>query len=174
MNALTVFLFYFGVFVVVVGVHEAGHYLAGWVAGIPPGKMRIRTWAFPQHVALRDEDGWVSRDRIDEYIAAVWRYLPRRPQVFLYVAGGFALETLFTVTATLALNAAGFSKIAWVVLMLSTFGVVWWLVLDALRTLRGRICGDFSGLWALARLPAALFILAIVASRGAALWYLRA
>jgi hypothetical protein len=35
----------------IVAVHEAGHYLAGLLVGVPPGNMRIRLLRFPQHVA---------------------------------------------------------------------------------------------------------------------------
>src|SRR5947207_2910887 len=41
---------------VLIAVHEAGHFLAGWVGGIPVGEMRLLT--FPQHVALRDGEEW--------------------------------------------------------------------------------------------------------------------
>jgi hypothetical protein len=46
------------------------------------------------------------------------------------------------------------------------------LVLDLpLAWVRGHPCGDVSGLWRLAKLPTALFVLALLAIRVVLLWY---
>lgn len=53
-----------------IAIHETGHYLAGLTAGIPASVMKIRLFTFPQHVALRDGDLWVSPvANIERYIA---------------------------------------------------------------------------------------------------------
>jgi hypothetical protein len=43
-----------------IAAHEKGHFLAGMVVGIPARDMRIVVLAYPQHVALRNGDRWVS------------------------------------------------------------------------------------------------------------------
>lgn len=57
---------------VLIAVHEAGHFLAGLAGGIPVSQMRIRLLTFPQHVALRDGDEWVSPVRdLERYVATM-------------------------------------------------------------------------------------------------------
>lgn len=42
--------------IVLITVHEIGHWLMGLLAGIPARAMRIRLLTFPQQVVLRDGD----------------------------------------------------------------------------------------------------------------------
>jgi hypothetical protein len=67
----------------------------------------------------------------------------------------------------------GWPKIAFAVAGLSLLLLLLlpWLVVDAVSIYRGRIAGDLSGLWYLARLPTALFVVGLLATRGAILWY---
>jgi hypothetical protein len=173
MEVLVVTAFYLAVFAVIIVVHELGHYFAGWAAGIPRRHMRVCLWSFPQHVALRSANGWVSPKTLDQYIATMCEYLPATRSMFLYVAGGFALETVFTVFLGFSMTAAGFRKPAYVIVLLSTFGVLWWLILDSLMILRGRNSGDFSGLWALSKRGTLFFIVAILSVRGWLLWHIK-
>ena len=76
-----------------VSVHEVGHYLAGWAAGIPAAEMRIRLFTFPQHVALRDGERWVLPFDLESYFAVMRRHLLTTPRLYLYTAGGMLLET---------------------------------------------------------------------------------
>src|SRR6516164_11192108 len=81
-----------------VAVHEVGHYLAGWAAGIPAAEMRIRLFTFPQHVALRDGERWVLSFDLESYLAVMRRHLLTTPRLYLYTAGGMLLETAFVLT----------------------------------------------------------------------------
>ena len=82
---------------VLIAVHEMGHYVAGLTAGIPAEAMRIRLLTFPQHVALRDGDRWVSPVReIEHFVAVSRRNLSTRAAAFRWVAGGLVMETGFT------------------------------------------------------------------------------
>jgi hypothetical protein len=60
---------------VLIAIHEAGHFLAGWVGGIPVSAMRFRLLTFPQHIALRDGDEWVAPFDLERYVAVMQRHL---------------------------------------------------------------------------------------------------
>jgi hypothetical protein len=98
---------------VLIAVHELGHYLAGLTAGIPASAMRIRLLTFPQHVALRDGDRWVSPVRDIEHFVEVSRgYLSTRSAAFRWVAGGLVAETGFTTLACLLAVRLGWQSVA--------------------------------------------------------------
>lgn len=158
-----------------IAVHECGHFLAGWVGGIPVKDMRIRLLTFPQYVALRFEDRWVSPFELEPYLGTMWRYLVTTPRLFLYTAGGHLFETLFSVVAVVVLVQSGWQKLAFMVALMSTCLVVSSiLVLELpMAWVRGHPCGDVTGLWRLAKFPAALFVLVLLAIRVLLLWYAR-
>lgn len=81
------------VYFAIVAVHEAGHYLGGLLVGAPPGNMRIRLLCFPQHVALRDGQEWVSPIEIERYVRLAEVYMPTAARALIFVAGGFVVET---------------------------------------------------------------------------------
>ncbi len=156
-----------------IAVHECGHFLAGWVGGIPVKDMRIRLLTFPQHVALRFEDRCVSPLELEPYLATMWRHLVTTPRLFLYTAGGHLLETLFTVVAVVVLVQLDWPKLAFMVAMMSTFLVgIGVLVMDLpIAWFRGHPCGDVSGMWRLAKLPTLGLVLAMFAIRIILLWH---
>jgi hypothetical protein len=172
MEHIAYFLFYLGCVFVLICVHETGHYLAGRLGGISAGDMRIRLLTFPQHVVLRSGEDWVApTSQIERYVELVWEFLKTKPKVYLFVAGGFLWETLFTVTLGTVLILSGYSKMAWAIAGLSLMIALPWLILDPIMICRGRIFGDLSGLWFLNR-PATLgFIFVLIASRGFLLWW---
>jgi hypothetical protein len=167
------FLAHTGCIFGLISVHECGHFLTGWVGGIPARDMRIRLLTFPQHVALRFEDRWVSPFELDPYLATMSRHLRTTARIFLYTAGGLLVETLFSIVVVVALVQSGCPTLAFMVALMSACllgGAV--LVLDLpLAWLRGHPCGDVSGLWALARFPTALLVLASLGIRILLLWY---
>lgn len=156
-----------------IAVHECGHFIAGWVGGIPARHKRIRLLTFPQYVALRFEDRWVSPFELEPYLATMWRYLVTIPRIFLYTAGGHLIETLFSLVAVVGLVQAGWQPVAFMVALMSACLVgLSVLVLDLpFAWVRGQPCGDVSGLWRLAKLATALFVLALLAVRVGLLWY---
>jgi len=154
-------------------VHECGHFLAGWAGGIPARDMRIRLLAFPQHVALRFGDRWVSPFDLQPYLATMSRHLATTPRLYLYTAGGLLVETFFSLVATIILVQFGRRDLGFMVALMSAclFAIAV-LVLDVgLAWLRGQASGDVSGLWALAKLPTAMLVLVLLAVRVLLLWY---
>lgn len=155
-----------------IAVHETGHYLAGWLAGISAKDMRIRMLRFPQHVVLRSDDEWIApTTNTDRYVELVWHYLKTKPRVFLYVSGGVALETIFVIVASVGLILSGWPRSAVAIVGMSCCMLIPWLVIDIIMIARGRIFGDFSGLWLLSPIPTAFIILSMVAVRGILFWW---
>lgn len=166
MNILLAILTYAGIFFALVAVHELGHYLAGWAAGIRAQDMRLRLLTFPQHVALRVGDRWVSPLQFEEFAPAIWSRLVTPGRVYLFVCGGLLVETLFTVAVTAAFVQSGWRFWGFAVALSSLIlyaSNVLFSMLDTWR--RGVIGGDVPGLWALAKVPTVILTLALLAIR---------
>lgn len=157
-----------------VAVHEAGHFLAGWMGGIPLADMRIRLFTFPQHVALRGQGRWLSpnSDDFPEYLAKMQQCLPTSGRLFLYTAGGFLLETVAACAIVGLLLACGWLWPAQVVAVCSLWLFCSYvLMMDLPMTIKcGFPCGDLSGLWKIARIPAVLLAGGMLAVRLGLLW----
>ncbi len=139
-----------------IAVHELGHYLAGLTAGIPARDMKIVLLAFPQHVALRDGNTWVSPvTDIARYVEVSRGYFATRWAAFRYVAGGFVVGTMFSVALCIAAMESGHRGIAiWVAGISLAMYLVNVLLMDIPRAIRfGHAAGDTSGLWQIAKLP---------------------
>jgi hypothetical protein len=169
---LAILSFYAACVLVLITVHEFGHYLGGLWAGIPARDMRVRLLRFPQHVELRDGGEWVSPvANIQRYIDLQWQHLKTMPRVYTYVSGGLILETVFTVCLSVVLIAVDRPKIAFAVAGVSLLMFLPWLIIDGVSICRGRIAGDLSGLWFLARIPTLMLLFLFVATRVAIIWY---
>ena len=168
MNLAIVFL--------LIAVHETGHFLAGVTSGIPGGDMRIRLFSFPQHVAIRDGDSWLSpanADEIQRYIELTRRYFQSRAAAFRWVAGGVVVEAVFTVTVSVSAHLLGLSEVAfWTATMSLGMYLINVFLMDLPWALLHRHAfGDTSGLWTIAKIPAVLLTLAMLLIRGGLLWY---
>ena len=142
---------------VLIAVHEVGHYLAGLTAGIPARDMRVVLLAFPQHVALRDGDSWVSPVKdITRYIEVSRKYFATRWAAFRYVAGGIVVGTVFSTGVCLVAQHYGWYAIAfWTAWISGCMYAINVLLMDLPWALiYRRSVGDTSGLWEIARLPA--------------------
>jgi len=159
---------------ILIAVHEAGHFLAGWVGGIPVGAMRIRLLTFPQHVALRDGEEWVSPIRdLERYVAIMQRHLGSGARLFLYTAGGMILGTVFPVAAVVLAKVTGFSGMAIMIAAQSLgMGLIYIFVMDLPMALRrGYPWGDVSGMWFIAKVPTVVFVFVMLTVDGLLLWY---
>jgi hypothetical protein len=159
------FLLHLAFVFLLIAVHEGGHYLVGRLAGIPGKHIRIRWLAFPQYVSVRFQERWLSPSDVGEYVTAVWHYLKIRPRVYWYVAGGFLLETLFTVPAFILFLTFGLENLATPLVRMSAALLLPWLLIDTVMIVRGQIMGDFSALWQLSPWPTAVFMIAMVLVR---------
>jgi hypothetical protein len=151
-----------------IAVHELGHFLAGLFEGIPARDMKIVLFAFPQHVAMRDGESWVSPVRdIERYIAITRQYFSTRGAAFRYVAGGMVFELCVTAAVCLAAWQAGWHALAfWAACLSLCLFLVNVFLMDLPWALRYHgAAGDTSGLWQIARLPAVLVSVAMLAGR---------
>ena len=159
-----------------IAVHETGHFLAGITSGIPSGDMKIRLFSFPQHVAIRDGDSWLSptdADEIHRYIELTRRYFRSRAAAFRWVAGGVVVEAVFTVTVSVSAHLLGWSELAfWTAAMSLGMYLVNVFLMDLpWALLRRHAFGHTSGLWTIAKIPAVLVTLAMLLLRAGVLWY---
>lgn len=146
------------VFFAVVAVHEVGHYLAGLAIGVPSRSMKIRLLAFPQHVALRDGDEWVSPSQLDHYLKIAEPLMPTRGRALIFVAGGFVLETvalLIWVTQRLPLYREALTLALWM--------TAFYVLADVAIYLRTRKAGmDFSAMISISPVLGSMIGLAVI------------
>ena len=69
MNLLVTVIAFATCLFVLIAVHEFGHYLAGWAAGIPARDMRVRLFVFPQRVELRADNRWIWANEWELFLA---------------------------------------------------------------------------------------------------------
>ena len=156
MTYLIIFLLAMALVFAMIAVHETGHYLAGLTAGIPARDMKIVLLAFPQHVALRDGDTWVSPVRdIARYIEVSRRYFATRWAAFRYVAGGIVVGTVFSAALCVCAMLLGQDGLAvWVAYFSLAMYLINMLLMDIpCAVYYGHAVGDTSGLWQIAKLP---------------------
>jgi hypothetical protein len=165
--AVFFFLILVLVFLLIV-VHETGHFLAGLMGGIPARDMKLVLLAFPQHVALRDGDEWVSPVRdITRYVEITRRYFATRGTAFRWVAGGMVLELAFVTLVWALCLMTGYPALAfWAACISLGMYLINVCLMDLPWALRYRCAaGDTSGLWQIAPVPALLFSLFMLTSR---------
>lgn len=168
MGELLLFVLILSLVFVLIVVHEAGHYFAGLMSGLPAGDMKLVLLAFPQHVALRDGGEWVSPVRdIDRYVAVSTRHLRSRAAAFWWVAGGLVFELIFAAVACGVALALGYRTVAfWVACISLGMYAINVGLMDLPWALRYRhAAGDTSGLWQIAPVPAVIFSIVMVVSR---------
>ena len=168
MAALLTFLLMQAIVFSLIAVHETGHFVAGMIAGIPACDMRVVLLAFPQHVALRDGDGWVSPIQdIERFITVSRLHLASRGAAFLWVAGGMIFELTVTALVCLVSMRIGWDGVAfWVACLSLSMYLINVFLMDLPLALRYRhAVGDTSGLWQIAKLPAVLTCVVMVACR---------
>jgi hypothetical protein len=159
---------------ILIAVHEVGHYVAGLTAGIPATAMRIRLLTFPQHVALRDGERWVSPVMdIEHYVEVSRRYLSTRAAAFRWVAGGLVTETGFTAIVCVLAVQLGWRSVAfWTAVISLAMYLINVLLMDIPWALiRRHAFGDTSGLWEIARMPATVVTISMLAIRLILVWY---
>jgi hypothetical protein len=168
MGFVLLFFLIVALVLVLIAVHESGHFLAGLWGGIPAGDMRLVLLAFPQHVALRDGSVWVSPVRdISRYVEVARRHLRSRAAAFRWVAGGMLLELAASAALWGAALAAGYRGVAfWVAFVSLSMYAINVALMDLPWAWRYRCpVGDTSGLWQIAPGAAVVFSALMLASR---------
>lgn len=162
-SPLLVFLLAVAGFWTVVGLHEAGHYLAGRrIVGVDAENIRLVEPYFPQYVALRDPDSgeWVSPQTLAEYRTVYETYDPDGVHAERFAAAGELVQAAVVVPAGVIAGIVLGPRVGVGVIGISLAVTAKYVVLDAVGTrLRGRPSGDYSLLWeATPRLPVLLLV----------------
>ncbi len=143
----------------IIALHECGHFLAGLLAGIPFGQMKVRLTVFPQHVALSEGQEWLSPvgDHA-RYVARAKVLIRSRCGAIGYVAGGLLAQTAVFLAFVWVCRATDVPRVWQLPLTCSLVSVpALYFVADLLATGRTRRpCGDFSGLWEISPMASVL------------------
>ena len=144
-------------------IHEIGHYLAGAFFGIPIKQMKIVLWTFPQYVAIKRDNIWISPMDYKNYVSRTREFLQSKISAFAYVAGGFVSQTSVFLIVFLFIRFTGYSNhlirpiTQAIVIML----VLYWLM-DLSKTARTKSpSGDLTGLWKISK-PATILLIGLI------------
>lgn len=164
-------LFYAAVSIwVAVLVHESGHYLAGLTVGVPSRRMRVRLQR-PPHVALWDGQAWLGPDDTT-YVEVFRKYSPAAPAAWLFVGGGFLLETALTLGVVWVLAGVA-TELAMVVLLATTSLLAVYLISDVVGSLRmSRPAGDLSAMLKISRSSTLVLLVGMLGLRVGAVFFL--
>lgn len=124
-------------------VHEAGHYLAGRLLGVPAESIRIRMER-PPHVALHRSGRWFSPDE-PGYSAVFALYNDSVMAAWLFIAAGIVVETAVALVLVMIFFAAG--SLPLVIAGASTGVLIAYLLADVVMSKgRGLPYGDFTAM----------------------------
>lgn len=148
-----------------VNVHEYGHLAVGRWVGVPADSIRVRYTPRPPHVALRAGQTWLAPDDPD-YASTFQRFNGRVSAAWVFVAGGFLVESVVVLAGAAALvPAAPAIAVAW--LGTSTAILLLYVVTDLIGRVRtGVAAGDASALAALHTGATVGILLLITIARG--------
>jgi len=154
-------------------VHVLGHYYAARrIVGIPAASVTIDVRRFPQHVALRDEDVWVTTRESERFRAAYRAYDPDLEHFERFVAGGDIVQTALVVPAALGATAAGFPAVAGAAVVGSLLTTALLVALDVVMTqFRAGAAGDYSTLWTIEWRVPVLILLGVVLVHLGVFWF---
>lgn len=170
---VTVVVTWVAVLMVIISVHELGHYLAAVIGGMRATDVRLRLLTFPQHVVFRDGDQWLGPFHGEQFHALCVRVFGLGRRYFAFVAGGLILQTVFVSVACLVAGGLGYRWIAW--LIASESGIlyaVYLFAMDLPLTLWKRWpWGDTAGMWWLSPLGAIGVAVAVLGVHALLMWH---
>ncbi|PKM62884.1 MAG: hypothetical protein CVU97_03200 [Firmicutes bacterium HGW-Firmicutes-21] len=146
-----------------IGIHEAGHYLVGWFLGIPRKRMKIRIKKMiPQVLLISDTGKRVSSVDTEEYTGILEQYINSDNKIFLFVVGGHVFELLTisaAVSVSLLLDASLITYFANAITWIAPLMMLNYLIFDIIGTKRrkGSSGGDFSGSWEISPIKTIFF-----------------
>jgi len=144
-------------------IHVLGHYYAGRrITGIRSEAIRIDPRRFPQHVALRDGDGWVTAIEAARFRAAYEPFDPDLEHFERFVAGGDIVQTAVVVPVALLLAVAGLPLAAGTLVIGSLLATALLVAAGAVRALAGDAGGDYAILWGIEPRVPAFILLGVV------------
>jgi hypothetical protein len=165
----------FVVIVLLVVIHEFGHYAAGVYVGIPADSMRIRIFTYPPHVEMKDAGAWVAPWDQPKFGMVAHRYIRSRGAAILCISAGLLLQTFVFAAFVATLVAMGKRRSYLLPITVSVLAwPVWYLCLDWTLTLMHRMpAGDYSSLWNISPLASALVTAFVIMAHVGLVLYVR-
>ena len=156
-------LVYIVIYMVIVTVHEFGHYVVARLQGVPAANARVRLLSMPPHVALKMDEQWISPIAGSAYASAIVQWMKPGRQIFQFCAAGLVGQTLVVAPVGLALWAGGLSVWAFVATVMSAAMLVFYIVFDPIMSaFVGHAAGDIGGMWSQARIVTVFTLSALV------------
>lgn len=158
-----------GFILLILNTHEYGHYVVARLLGVARENVKVRFSPPPAHVALRAGKEWLSPDN-PKYIDRFMSYTSRLWHAWLFVAGGFMVETgVVSGIVWLLLSIAPIAALLLASISLGLFMI--YVLFDTINSLvRRRPYGDTSSLYLISPLATIVFILGVVAIKGVVAW----
>jgi hypothetical protein len=155
-------------------IHEFGHWLFGYILGIPKNKMSIQFFyrgkkrnflnSMIFFALLDDNNQRISPDQLDEYGEILEKYIPCEKRLFWFFAGGHAFEFIIVISIaviSLISNVTLFQHVAVQITQIALAMAVIYLLMELYRSLKskGFIGGDFTAQWAISPIKTIMFYL---------------
>lgn len=118
LSAVTAFVATLLLTLVLLAVHETGHYVTAAAAGVPREKMQIHLLSVPARVEFDTGDGFAA---VSQLLPETRRRLPDRYSMFGIAAGGHLAELVVAVILTVVSLGIGVTWVAIRFTLLSTF-----------------------------------------------------
>lgn len=157
--------------------HELGHYSVGrFLVRIPKENIQIKLFQYPAHVALRDQDeNWITpNDEEGNFVRTYFNYDPDGKKSFLFVTGGFILQTVIFLCAAFAFYYF-FDNIALANFIIGgsfIFNIVY-IFGDVIAAIwKHSPAGDVSSAFQFAPLKTVLFVIVLLLSYGVSYFYI--
>lgn len=147
--------------------HEWSHYLAGRAAGVPSRNIKVRMRPNPPHVALYNEDEWLTPDQ-PQYVQTFQAYQPRTVWAWFYIAAGTLGQLVAALAAVAVLRLFDLTIMAIILLGTSVAFTLIYLIGDAVVSRKHRSpAGDFSSMWQITRSATAIMTVGVIILYGA-------
>ena len=154
-------------------VHEIGHFLAGIIFGIPIKRLKICLWTFPQYVAIKDSNKWISPFERELYIEKSKEFIKSKVGAFFFVAGGFIMQTIVFSAVIIGLLSLNYNQTLTKSITLAiVLQLFLYLIYDFKKTgIAKKPYGDFTSLLTISRLATYIVMIPIILTHLIILYY---
>jgi len=178
-------------------IHESGHFLAGYILGIPKNKMKIGfinkekkknfihtiVFSVTPHLALLDQENQKimpspNSNQMKKYVDILEYYIPSEKKMFWFVAGGHIFEftvLMLIVMISMLSRIKAFQLIALQVTRMALILTTIYLLTELFYFVKSKELtgGDFTGQWEISPIKTMIFYLIYFTGLIAALYLLK-
>lgn len=155
-------------------IHEFGHWLFGYILGIPKNKMSLQFYyrgkkknllnSMIFFALLDDNNRRISPDQLEEYGEILEKYIPCEKRQFWFFAGGHAIEfivILSIVVISVISNVTQFQQVALKITQIALAMAVIYFLMELYSSIKskGFTGGDFTAQWAISPVKTIMFYL---------------